>query len=670
MSSDNATDNATQADQTDQAGQVGQANQAAPEAILTPPPVPETPRSRRTLLISVLVIVALLVPALAGGVLWRVKNVPSSLVVVNRTPQGGAFAWSNVTRTTAPSPQYAIFAQQNNPVDPAFQAYYARVNGAVLLGAALTPAYLTQIGWTQVFANGALVAPTQSSSSSSQKAADGLDSSLLHSGQFDSATGIVRLPLLDVLLTFGSTIPVGGDDSSVTYVSLRTATDPSHLVHLQLAQPTDTTETANGIFVSENTSHGTAAGHTIPTSIWTYVTNSTIAPDGWQDTFGNPLTEALTTTTTINGASHHLLVQAFALATVAVDLDDDGDDGQPTGSVLPLGRDYLETLGPPLVIVPTGTNVWLTGATAIVDTPGGSVASVHLGQNFSLALSGQSQWLGGALWYATTWKSLKLSGSGWAAASQVTMTPPAKGAAAWAGFDALSPDVAKYLSGFGKNVGSVVFDMTRNQYYSYNETTPFVLASSSKVSLLVSYLLWLESQGREPNASENGTLTNMIEHSDNNAAQLIFDRLGGSGGQLAFYKKIGVTGYVSNPYGWGWASLPPLGQMQVLTLLQEGKVLTAHDRAYALNLMNHIESDQHMGVGETLPPGATVAMKDGWVPAPDGLWAINTSGIVTAGNEMYIIVVYTAHQSDYEGAWNITRHVCKSVGQLLTTPSP
>jgi hypothetical protein len=108
MSSDNAT----------QADQAGQADQAAPEAILTPPPAPETPRDRRTVLISVLVIVALLVPALAGGVLWRVKNVPSSLVIVHRTPQGGAFPWSNVTRTTAPSPQYAVFAQQNNPVDP------------------------------------------------------------------------------------------------------------------------------------------------------------------------------------------------------------------------------------------------------------------------------------------------------------------------------------------------------------------------------------------------------------------------------------------------------------------------------------------------------------------------------------------------------------------------
>src|SRR6185437_6294130 len=271
-----SSDNATQADHADQAD---------PEAILTPPSAPETPRNRRAVLVSVLVIVALLVPALAGGVLWRVKNVPSSLVVAHRTPQGGAFSWSNVTRTTAPSPQYVVFAQQNNPIDPAFQAYYARVNGAILLGNALTPAYLTQLGWTQVFTNGALVAPTQSGSGPSQTAADGLDPSLLHSGQFDSATGIVRLPLLDVLLTFGSTIPVGGEGSSITYVSIRSATDPSHLAHLQLAQPTVTTVTANGIFVSESTSHGTAAGHTIPTSIWTYINNSTIAPDGWQDTF-------------------------------------------------------------------------------------------------------------------------------------------------------------------------------------------------------------------------------------------------------------------------------------------------------------------------------------------------------------------------------------------------
>ncbi len=98
-----SSDNATQADHAD------------PEAILTPPPSPEAPRNRRTVLISVLVIVALLVPALAGGVLWRVKNVPASLVVVHRangwsvlvvqrdTHDRAVFAVCRLRRTEQPS---------------------------------------------------------------------------------------------------------------------------------------------------------------------------------------------------------------------------------------------------------------------------------------------------------------------------------------------------------------------------------------------------------------------------------------------------------------------------------------------------------------------------------------------------------------------------------------
>lgn len=638
-----------------------------PPSLPAPPAAPATRKRGRKTLISALIALVALVPVLAGG-LWLHANTASrKLVVIQRATPGGAFPWSNDVRTTAPSAQYAVFAQQNNPVDPAFQAYYTRENGTVLLGNALTPAYLTQLGWVQVFANGALIAPTQTTIGSSPAASPGnnLDSRLLHEGKFDSATGIVRLPLLDVLLTVGSKIPLGGTDSDITYVTLREATDSSHLTHLQVWRPVQSANAARGIFVAENTSHGIASGHTIPLEVWGYINQSAVAPDGWQDAFGDPLTEALATTTTINGVSHHLLVQAFTLATVAVDLDADDDQGQPVGTVLPLGRDFLETLGPPPVVVPTGMNVWLTGDAAIVNTPGGTGASVHLGKNFPLALSGNTQWLNGTLWYQASWNSPHRNGTGWTPASRVTLTAPAKGAAAWASFDALSPDIASYLASFGNNVGSVVYDVTRNRYYAYNQNTPFVLASSSKVSIMVAYLSWLESQGRGPNASENTTLINMIEHSDNNAAQLLFDRLGGGYGMAAFYQRIGVAGYIPNSYGWGWSMLPPLGQMQVLTMLQQGKILTANDRAYALNLMRNIESDQRMGVGETLPPGATVAMKDGWVPAPDGLWAINTSGIVTAGSETYIIVVYTAHQYDYNGGWNITRHVCKVVGQLL-----
>lgn len=655
-----------------------EAVEAPPPAPLLPPApvkpeVPEVPAAapaaaprRRRVVLFVALVALVLLPVIAGGFWLRVHTTPGKLVVIHRATPDGTFPWSNEVRTTAPSPQYAIFAQQNNPVDPAFQVYYTRVNGAVLLGNALTPAYLTQIGWVQMFGNGALVAPTASTAGTSATTSpNDLDPDLLHKGQFDSATGIVRLPLLDVLLTVGSKIPVGGNDSDISYVSLREATAPSHLQHLQVWRPLQSPNVTGGVFIAESTSQGIASGHTIPLTIWNYIISDTVAPDGWHDTFGDPLTEAIPATATVDGTSHRLLVQAFSLATVAVDLDTQDNQGQPTGTVLPLGRDYLETLGPPSVTVPAGMNVWLTGDTAIVNTPGGGSASAHLGKNFPLALSGKTQWINGALWYETTWKSPHRAGTGWTAASKVTLTAPAKNAAAWASFDALSPDIASYLAHFGKNVASVVYDVTRNRYYAYNQNTPFVLASSAKVSLMASYLSWIESQGRGPSTQEISVLTRMIVNSDNNAAELIYDSLGFDKGMRAFYQSIGIYGYIADPNGWGWGMLPPVEQTQLLVLLQQGKILNAHDRALALNLMSNVESDQRMGVGDTLPAGATVAMKDGWVPAQDGLWAINTSGIVTAGKETYVIVVYTAHQSDYYGAWDITRHVCKAVGQAL-----
>lgn len=644
---------------------------APPVSPVSPPPIPPTkaPATRRQfwqrVLLGALIALLLLTSVIGGSVWLHLQPVPKKLVEIHRATPGGNDPWANDTRETAPSAQYAIFAQQRNPVDPAFQAYYTREHGSILLGNALTPAYLTNLGLTQIFANGALVVPTQSGTSGTSASASDLDPSLLHAGAFDSATGVVRLPLIDALLSAGSKIPLGGDDSTLTYVDVRAATAPDKLAHLQIWRPVQSATQENGVFITESTSHGIAYGHTVPLSVWGFITRSDIAPNGWQDAFGEPLTEALPTTATINGASHSLLVQAFALATVVIDQDDLNANDDPTGTILPIGRDYLETLGPPSVIVPSSSNVWLTGNTAMVNAPGSKTASVHLGLNFPLALTGKTQWLNGALWYQATWQSPHSNGTGWTTASTVTIIAPAKGAPTWASFDALSPDIASYLASFGTNVASVVYDLTRNRYYTYNENTPFVLASSSKVSIMIAYLKRLESEGRGPNDDENALLTAMIEHSDNNAAQALYDSLGAGPGMSAFYQSIGVAGYHPDPAGWGWASLPPIGQTRVLTLLQTGQILTAHDRAYALNLMTHIESDQRMGVGVTLPPGATVAMKDGWVPAQDGLWAINTSGIVTDGNEVYIIVVYTAHQYNYNGAWAITEKVCKTVGPLL-----
>ena len=59
-------------------------------------------------------------------------------------------------------------------------------------------------------------------------------------------------------------------------------------------------------------------------------------------------------------------------------------------------------------------------------------------------------------------------------------------------------------------------------------------------------------------------------------------------------------------------------------------------------------------------------MKDGWLPGPDGQWAMNSSGIVMLGQETYIISVYTHEQNSLQDGQTIARHVCSTVASLLT----
>jgi beta-lactamase class A len=211
-------------------------------------------------------------------------------------------------------------------------------------------------------------------------------------------------------------------------------------------------------------------------------------------------------------------------------------------------------------------------------------------------------------------------------------------------------------------MGVAVFDVTRNRYYEAKEDTPFILASSAKVYILVGYLDLLETQGRQPSSADVQTMTQMVEHSDNDAAQLLYDRLGYDSGQKRLLDRLGIA-YQPNPNGWGWAMGTPAGMIKLLTLLQQGQVLNASDRQLALNLLGHVESDQQWGVGDTAPQGATVYLKDGWVTGPDNLWAQNSSGIVVAGHETYILSVYTQHQQTYD--WTKVQHVCQAVAQAM-----
>jgi beta-lactamase class A len=231
--------------------------------------------------------------------------------------------------------------------------------------------------------------------------------------------------------------------------------------------------------------------------------------------------------------------------------------------------------------------------------------------------------------------------------------------------DALSSSLSSYLATRGSDAGVEVYDVTHQHSYASHGAAQFLTASSIKVPIMLTFFAMTESQEREPDGDEMNLLTAMIEHSDNDAASALFDEIGEASGIANYLQQSGVSGLTPNQSAWGYSLITPQAMVDMLTQLDAGTILTAGDRATSLNLMQHVEADQQWGVGEAAPAGSTVAMKNGWVPGPDGLWSVNTSGIVKTGSEIYIISVYTQEQPSLADGQATVQQICGAVASSL-----
>ena len=614
-----------------------------------------------------------------GGIIASAILISSSLALAGRqyldssisTPvktiaTNGSDQWDDDEIITTPVSTFSLAAIRKGGVSPLFKQYYQSHSTTQSLGKPITVAFPTNLGWMQFFEAGALLLPT-TQQTHIRNNNDTL-TELSNNSIIDPTTGIARLPLLQALLTNGSQVPIGGAASSMTYVILRQATSPELMQpapapimkHTAISFPIPQLS----IFIKGGTRAGKDVGHFIPQSFWSYINLPAVSPDGWEKDFGSPLTETLPFTTEIHGKIHHMLIQAFSHDALILDQDSLNASGQPIIQRLTTGIDYLHTFGLPTVATHGRQTVWSQGETALRQTPTSKHALAHLGQNFPLSLLGDTDWIQGMLWYHVQWSTPKSSRSGWVSAADITFTSPGK-VAGRASLDALSPQLSSYLTTIGPNVGVALYDVTRQRYYTYNSTTQFLVASSIKVPIMAAFFDMIEQQGREPNDGEMDLLITMIENSNNDSASALYNEIGNSAGITAYFQKIGVTGLSPEDGSWGYSVITPQAMVDLLALLQKGKILTAKDRATALNLMENIESDQKAGVGDTAPAGFTIAMKDGWVPGPDGLWAMNTSGIVTSGKETYIISVYTQEQQSLNDGQVIVRQVCSTAASLL-----
>jgi beta-lactamase class A len=341
----------------------------------------------------------------------------------------------------------------------------------------------------------------------------------------------------------------------------------------------------------------------------------------------------------------------------------------PTPTVAVLPPLYGGPSASPFEMV-AGRRAWTNQAVALVAHPGeGGTPTVHLGAGYPLTwLSGHVQ-ADGQDWDQVVWRSPSRHGEGWLPASAIALSDP--GIPATAGLDALSLDLEDYAEAQAEKLGVGVFDADDGITYGYNEDHQYLMASSVKVAIMCTFLSQIEKQGREPTPHERSLLDSMIRFSSNDSAQDLWDQTGDQKAMRAFLKSAGITGITpaSNYNGWGYSSASPLGMVSLLRALHEGTILTPEHRALALGLMSRITPEQQVGVGDSSPAGAKVAMKDGWYPVTDGSgWLMNSSGIVEVGDRTYILSVYTDRNRNLTVGKKIVRRVCYLVGVSMVAP--
>ena len=607
---------------------------------------------RNTLIITILLVLSTLL--CIGLTSSSFSAQQGSVVAVSRRER-----WEGDGKVTEPDFAFSLASSQALKVSPLFAGYYQKHNGEANLGAPVTVAFPTNRGWLQFYSLGALFLPDKQQGN----LADTKDvvAGLISTGVSDSSTGVKRLSLLPSLLNAGSQVPIGGQGSSLTYVNVRRMISSPLLTKHAASSP----PLSKNVFVKMGTFLGQDVGHFISQPLWTYMNRADVSPDGWQKDFGLPETEVVPFTMKKDGQIHHMQIQVFERDALLLDQNTLDASGHPSVQRLTSGLDYLNTLGGPDIAVKTQQTVWAQGDSSLLSLPAKGQEMAHVGQNFPLTLLGEAEWQSGMLWYHVQWSAPKNSGNGWIKASVVSYNSPST-LLSHASMDVLSPDLAKYLSQNGDSVGVVVYDLTRQRTYTYNGNVSFAMASSMKVLIMLAFFDKLESQGQEPNDDQMQLLTTMIENSDNDSASaLFFDELGGASAITNYLQKISVMGLEPNDDAWGYSTVTPQTMVTLLTLLQQGKILTLQDRAIALNLMRNVETDQQVGVGDTVPQGASVALKDGWVVGPDSLWIMNSSGIITRGRETYIIAVYTQRQNSLEDGQGIVRRVCKTIADKL-----
>jgi hypothetical protein len=219
------------------------------------------------------------------------------------------------------------------------------------------------------------------------------------------------------------------------------------------------------------------------------------------------------------------------------------------------------------------------------------------------------------------------------------------------------------------SVSIVGMEGTTGVSVGWGTHTVMPAASVFKLTLLEGFLLRNQELDQRISDGASSALTAMIENSDNDAANEVYEALGGNVGVALRMRQLGLSSTVLGAADqWGLSTTSAADQLILLTNLvsSDGPLSTA-SRAYALGLMANVEPGQRWGVGAAADPGTGFANKNGWldVDDDDGLWVVSSVGLIEVGGHQVLLAVLTQHDADFSDGIQLVQALSRTVATAL-----
>jgi beta-lactamase class A len=223
-----------------------------------------------------------------------------------------------------------------------------------------------------------------------------------------------------------------------------------------------------------------------------------------------------------------------------------------------------------------------------------------------------------------------------------------------------------WLAGRQGEITAAVYDIETGQEYLLNPQDTEKTASTIKVDILATALHLAQLQHHPLPAGEAAAAVPMITQSDNDAAEDLYDDIGGWNAIGPFDTSIGMTHTTPNDQGYFGETYTSAADQ--ITLLKQvmlpGGALSTASRQYEYELMRHVIASQRWGITGGVPSTATVAIKNGWLPESSG-WHVNSIGRVQGDGRDYLIAVYTSFDSSWAYGIDTIERIAASAWQAM-----